>query len=101
PPPTTRSTLSLHDALPIYAGRAALVEADGQRLQVLEDADAQVGERALSDPADEIGLHVGHRPHDQRRDEEGDDHDYERVDVALQDRKSTRLNSSHLGISYA
>ena len=68
-----------------HAGRAALVEADGQRLQVLEDADAQVGERALSDPADEIGLHVGHRPHDQRRDEEGDDHDYERVDVALHD----------------
>ena len=44
------------------AGGPALVEADRQRLQVREDADAQVGERALADPADEVGLRVGHRP---------------------------------------
>ena len=35
---------------------AALVEADRQGLQVGEDADAQICQRPLSDPADEIGL---------------------------------------------
>ena len=46
---------------------AALVETDRQHLQVGEDADAQIRERALSDPADEVGLDVGHQPHQQRR----------------------------------
>ena len=44
------------DARDQHARGAALVEADRQRLQVREDADAQVGERALADPADEVGL---------------------------------------------
>ena len=68
-----------------HAGGAALVEADRQRLQVREDADAQVGEHALADPADEVGLRVGHRPHEQRGDEEGDHDEHERFDVVLFD----------------
>src|SRR3712207_7922598 len=79
-------TLSLHDALPIFGGSAELVliaEARG-------DADVVVGhvgeqdllllQRALPDqPLAEL--------------EEGED--------PAQDRKSTRLNSSHANISYA
>ena len=68
-----------------HARRAALVEADRQRLQVGEDAEAQVGERALADPADEVGLHVGHRPHEQRRDQERDDDQHERAGVVAVD----------------
>src|SRR2546426_5449025 len=56
-------TLSLHDALPIYARRGVSVALE------LERAPAALG---------------GHRAPDQR-----------------EDRKSTRLNSSHLVISYA
>ena len=66
------------DARDQHPGGAALVEADRQRLQVLEDLHPQVGERALADPADEVGLQVGHQPHQQRRDQEGD-HDHEQA----------------------
>ncbi len=52
-----------------HACRAALIKAHGQRLQVREDADAQVGQRPLADPAHEVGLRVGHAPHQQRRDQ--------------------------------
>ncbi len=66
-------------------GGPRLVEADRQRLQVAEDPDAQVGERALADPADQVGLHVGHHPHQQRRDQERDDDQHERSGVVLVD----------------
>src|SRR5436853_2097035 len=72
-------TLSLHDALPIWSGRGA------ERIRVVRHAAELAGsdaehplerlrERELRDVADLL------------RD---------------RDRKSTRLNSSHLGISYA
>src|SRR5690606_39521066 len=91
PAPTDVSTLSLHDALPISAvagdpGRrgqrddaAALPELAGERLvhpQRGEDVD---GEEVV--PA--VRGHVGEQF------------------VAQEDRKSTRLNSSHVKISYA
>src|SRR5438045_4814841 len=66
-------TLSLHDALPIYGVRPAGVRADGLR------------ERRL--PGHAGGGVRGERP--------------VRRGGAVGDRKSTRLNSSHLGISYA
>src|SRR5256885_4404148 len=67
-------TLSLHDALPISAGQVL------QRIEV----DARVG--ALTGLQPSPGGQVGHAvaQHDD-----------------VQDRKSTRLNSSHLVISYA
>src|SRR5437868_13026384 len=77
PSPTKFSTLSLHDALPIYVNAVAL--AAGQLADVLllvlalEVESADVGARRL-------------------------------VDARLRrrlDRKSTRLNSSHVSISYA
>ena len=45
-----------------HARRPALVEADRQLLQVAEDLQAQVGQRALADPADEVGLRVASPP---------------------------------------
>ena len=76
-----------------HPGRATLVEADRQRLQVGEDADAKIRQRALADPADEIGLQVGHHPHHQRRGQEGDDDHHERGGVAVGD----ALVDRHLG----
>src|SRR5262245_62788046 len=64
---TEPSTLSLHDALPIFVGRGA-------------DRVAVGVERGLVPAAPRVG--VAERARDG-------------------DRKSTRLNSSHLGISYA
>ena len=61
-----------------HARRPALVEADRHLLQVAEDLQAQVGERALADPADEVGLRVGRHPDHERADDEGDDHEVER-----------------------
>src|SRR5256885_7176898 len=66
-------TLSLHDALPIYPGKSAR------------------GRRRLCEqgrPAASSGLHQHPR-------------DLEPAHARSQDRKSTRLNSSHLVISYA
>ena len=67
----------------ITPGAVARVEADRERLQVREQLHAQVLERALADPADEVGLQVGgDRVHD-RRDEERDHDHVERADVVL------------------
>src|SRR5947199_10368888 len=66
PPTTEIYTLSLHDALPIYALRQTSL------LKQFEDT-----------------------PH-------GEGHAFRRLqNKSISDRKSTRLNSSHLGISYA
>src|SRR5207249_10496230 len=65
-------TLSLHDALPIYR-----IEDRGRQRGAAVPADTQSGARLLA-----AGL-----PTDRRR--------------GVQDRKSTRLNSSHVSISYA
>src|SRR5437899_9528772 len=70
-------TLSLHDALPICRGAPRRV-AHGGRGRVLH-ADRSVGLRQI------------HAPRHARRSRS----------PGQRDRKSTRLNSSHLGISYA
>ena len=57
-----------------HAGAIARVEAHRQRLQVGEQLEPQVLERALTHPADEVGLGVGGDAVDDRGDEE-DDHD--------------------------
>src|SRR5690606_41795251 len=101
PAPSDLYTLSLHDALPIYDGgldhRAvaaaphAAVEAMprirlGQHLL----AAAEDGRHLVRSEARDASVVVARR---------GAEH--ERADVAAQDRKSTRLNSSHVKISYA
>src|SRR3712207_8976167 len=77
-------TLSLHDALPIFPGG--------------DDSRAVRTDHPGALPL-EVGEHRGGVLH---RDTLGDDHEQldARVD-RLEDRKSTRLNSSHANISYA
>src|SRR5688500_19505482 len=78
PPPTVSYPLSLHDALPIFRGPIGGKEG-----------------LALADK----GRHVTRRPADRRLELR------QRISIfafgQLKDRKSTRLNSSHLVISYA
>src|SRR5699024_11938814 len=95
-PPPLFSTLSLHDALPIsrtdllrpvrddlsaHGRRAPEHRSDG-------DAGAADGHGAPAGDVPELGGRFGAA---------GD----RRVEVLLRDRKSTRLNSSHVSISYA
>src|SRR5262245_63471877 len=76
PPPTSACPLSLHDALPIWTGRIG-----GNVFDIYR--------RAVTDVAPAV---IAAEPH----------RDYGRSDIGDgADRKSTRLNSSHLGISYA
>src|SRR5205814_10378789 len=98
-PPTGTNTLSLHDALPICDQR--------QR----DDKPGEVMARIGQDRQDEADEAV--RSDLQRDGGEDDRAAGWRLDVRvgqpgvhwphrhLEDRKSTRLNSSHLGISYA
>src|SRR5205814_8366389 len=100
PSPPASSTLSLHDALPIYGVRRGNQQqriavgrrrddrlrrdiAAGTRSVLYDDllADA-LRQRLRHDAGNDIGRPAG------RKEPTGD-------------RKSTRLNSSHLGISYA
>src|SRR5690606_40815307 len=82
--------LSLHDALPISLGSAVigslfalrLVNIIGERLPS-DGATGQVGDVASLTPNGVLDLPDSVR------------------DVVVQDRKSTRLNSSHVKISYA
>src|SRR5207245_11144358 len=93
-----RYTLSLHDALPIFGG-PRLIDVGAMRAQRLEYRDvARAGGEGESDAVVGIGSGIEQRG-DQRQ----------RLRVArrapqhrpAQDRKSTRLNSSHGSISYA
>ena len=61
----------------------ALVEADRHLLQVAEDLRAQVRERALADPVDEVGLRVAGHPDDEGADQERDDDEVQRAAVVL------------------
>src|SRR5205814_10697082 len=86
PPPTTPIyTLSLHDALPISVGGLGDPVRDPE-LVPLPGRARRVGE------SHRVGLHLG----------AGEQFDpAEHAQHQGGDRKSTRLNSSHLGISYA
>src|SRR5205814_10128838 len=93
PPPTPISTLSLHDALPISRGPRR--SHSWQHLRSLPP-----GHR------DDQHRHVRAGGHRLRHHAVGVPRDLLHLDVARRspsnsDRKSTRLNSSHLGISYA
>src|SRR3712207_7288990 len=80
-------TLSLHDALPICVTEA------GHR--VLGEHRLALGVRAAAVRLDG-DLRAGGGRRDERR-----GRDDARAEEPLQDRKSTRLNSSHANISYA
>src|SRR5205085_9987807 len=88
PPPSDVSTLSLHDALPIYDDQVTLGAAVVVQEDLVDQHDHLVGvldglgEERLDAP-DESQLRADRR------------------DRRAQDRKSTRLNSSHSQSSYA
>src|SRR5205814_10004175 len=96
PPPPVISTLSLHDALPIY--RCDRISEAVDRFT----ADRKMAPQSLEDVV--RGGYLSRQPKDVRafedcvtRQEDSPPQSPKR----FQDRKSTRLNSSHLGISYA
>src|SRR5690348_17873723 len=78
--PTDTYTLSLHDALPIYRQRRAAAD----RVQRCPPKRGTAGLRAVDPDDHRIRCHDALLP-----------------PSAHQDRKSTRLNSSHPSISYA
>jgi hypothetical protein len=56
-----------------HTGSIALVEAEREALEVVEEAVAQVGQDSLADPAGEVRLRIAHRPVEEAGDEEGGD----------------------------
>src|SRR5690242_21601136 len=77
PPPPHISTLPLHDALPIFDHQVGVPPPLG------------VGHLRVEPPLDLLAGQAAGR------------HDARDGVLALRDRKSTRLNSSHMSISYA
>src|SRR5690606_40740733 len=100
PPPPTVYTLSLHDALPIFGERGHHGEpdvrqrADGERDPLAGEPRHQLGvlqaSHAVVDPA-----------HPQQVERLPDVLGRPFLAGVREDRKSTRLNSSHVKISYA
>src|SRR5207253_4067974 len=95
---TLLSTLSLHDALPIFelAGERKVERGRLQPHASIRDFRLKVKLNSLGRlnlNHELVGLNVRSRPF-------GEHHD-RRLFVLNQDRKSTRLNSSHVAISYA
>src|SRR5439155_26935208 len=101
PPSTsTFSPLSLHDALPISLHRCA-------GFGIFPGAVPDVGDGVAGERAQLLGQAIVPLPGAARREEGADGlaatefwHAAEAHDAIL-DRKSTRLNSSHVAISYA
>src|SRR5699024_12798182 len=89
PPPPALHTLSLHDALPILLRPHLLRHVRSLGEQVLDRGDRPVD----VGPPVGVAVLVGDR---------GPVHEPLRLVAAgVEDRKSTRLNSSHVSISYA
>src|SRR5690606_41743200 len=89
-PPTETYPLSLHDALPIYERVTPARERPPLRRRVLHVTRDQVH-----------GLSHGPRRAAHRAPDTDGQRVHHRRALAAQDRKSTRLNSSHVKISYA
>src|SRR5207249_12080515 len=90
-PPTRIYTLSLHDALPIFRRLR-----HGRRLRARDARQDRRGGRLLQFGPREVGRGEGQRPPHRDRPP-----DLRGTVAGRGDRKSTRLNSSHVSISYA
>src|SRR5699024_12607071 len=88
PHPTCPHTLSLHDALPIFLPMQKRFPDPFQPLLPDDDPRRQ-DQIGFSDSADQFDPQSGFPSPGRRH------------DVYFSDRKSTRLNSSHVSISYA
>src|SRR5207253_11197486 len=99
--PAVLSSLSLHDALPIYPRVEPAIEQVHE--QVADDeADRDQEDDALDERivAREDGIDDQAPDAGEREDVLGDDRAAdERAELQPEDRKSTRLNSSHVAIS--
>src|SRR5207248_11734430 len=98
---TERTPLSLHDALPI-----SLQLDDRRQVGDVDDVDRRAAEstdRRGNAGVEREAEHVGVRPERVRvvQPDQVDEADVLAVSARSQDRKSTRLNSSHRTISYA
>src|SRR5690606_39723241 len=94
PCPTSTSSLSLHDALPIFGAVARNVDDTPHALDA-------VGGENLHGIADRAADRGHASPRDRRRGQAVGEASCGRRTIDHQDRKSTRLNSSHVKISYA
>src|SRR5690606_41508457 len=95
PLPLTDSTLSLHDALPIFEpGR--IDEHPIRTVDPLAPVDHRLVLAAIT-----ARVEVAVRAHDRRRDARRLHEGTQSLLELATDRKSTRLNSSHVKISYA
>src|SRR5207253_10256629 len=100
PAPTAPSPLSLHDALPICPGVGPPSRKDVERhlpsldVRVVHVGDLELAPGRRREAADDVEhapvVHVAARHHQVALGR-----------LRLLDRKSTRLNSSHVAISYA
>src|SRR5205814_3570079 len=98
PPPTHISTLSLHDALPIYPKVTIPVSGIGG-IATWTDAAEFIALGSGTVQVCTAAMHYGFRIVEDLAD--GLSNWMDEQGFARLDRKSTRLNSSHLGISYA
>src|SRR5207253_9052363 len=94
PPPTPLSPLSLHDPLPISTASRAAARAEG-------GVPARERGAAGGGPAQPPGARGGARAPRRRRGRGAARAEERAAGPAREDRKSTRLNSSHVAISYA
>ena len=74
-----------------HAGAHARVEAERERLQVAEQLHAQVLQRALADPAGQVGLRGGRAPRDDRGEHEHEHDAVQRAGVLVLDAVVDRL----------
>src|SRR5205814_9432218 len=91
PPPSYIYTLSLHDALPIFRSRKRPSRPSARRDH--RGVRRNVWRAAPSLRTSTIGCGTHRRTRESHR--------ARNISPYASDRKSTRLNSSHLGISYA
>src|SRR5207253_8952990 len=100
-PPSHPHPLSLHDALPIYRLIPPAMQQPKQpfwaRLQLLARLTLNPGKHAGNEPARLAQLDDGN---DRAILVQGDEGPAQVVRLGHRDRKSTRLNSSHVAISY-
>ena len=75
----------VRDAAHRRAGAVALVVAEREALQMVEQPDPQIGQTALADPAGEVRLRAREHERGDAGDEERDHDDRERLQVAVRD----------------
>src|SRR5699024_12344074 len=89
-------TLSLHDALPILSANSVATQNTLNKLDVIEETIDKYYLEDVDEQTLENGIYKG------MVESLGDPYStYYAPDELEQDRKSTRLNSSHVSISYA